>query len=161
MKKNIKIYYNTVYPSSRERSEFFAAIGLGVDAVIIECYASGAVPVTGKGSVLPVIEAANKKNIPVFLTFGSAEGLPAFTEWTDFKERVMPGIYETQAKAIALGAVPLERDSTQKNEVVAEMEKIFKNVSGYKRRIKAVREHFNSQEFDKRIDYVVRYMKKR
>ncbi|HIJ99151.1 TPA: hypothetical protein H1005_04355 [archaeon] len=151
MKKQLDIRYGAVTPPPFQLKLFYAWIDEGIDALILETYAAGGLPTKRENSYIPLIRKAAKKRTPLFLIYGSLTGRPAYTEWSNFKEKLLPGVYEPEVDAIKAGAIYLERDKSQLEEVISGIKEIFETITGYEKRIKAVMKRFNSPEFNRRL----------
>ena len=138
-----------VSPANGLDTTLEAAIGEKPDAIILVAYCSGTVP----SHILPLINKATQSGIPVFSIRRTQDDL-WYTAWSDYTEEAMPGRYESEVGAIALGMTPLQKDMVRLEEVFSGVDEICDEHPDYAGRVNTARERFSSPAWNERIDVI-------
>ncbi len=125
------------------------AIDSRVETIILATYASGTVPET----ILPQIRKATKALIPVF-AIRQTRTDKWFTEWSDYKEEVVPGTYDAEVQAIAAGMIPLQKDLLREKEVLQIVKEVCGTHTDYELRVRHTRDRCSSPAFNNALDIV-------
>jgi len=120
-----------------------------IDVLILEAYCTGVI-----GRIYyPAIEKATKKNIPVFSIRRSTTD-EWFTEWSDRKEEILPGLYGDEADAIAIDLIPLQKDLVRRDEVIRGIQEIADQNSDYYKIIASAMRRYSSDKFNERLNQI-------
>ncbi len=114
----------------------FPMVEAGAKAIIIEGYHSGTLHACSEEeypgcqyNLVPFLEMARERQVPVFLTFGPFIGKHENIGYEPFDEG-KPG-YETSSRMVKAGIVPLRANWRQMEEVCQKMKAVLDHVDDY------------------------------
>ncbi|MBC8500569.1 MAG: hypothetical protein ISS25_03370 [Nanoarchaeota archaeon] len=143
------IFYQPVFPLSTLPRILDIVIDDNIDALVLGAFGTGSTP----SSILPQIERATKKKIPVF-SIRQTTVDQWYTEWSDYKEQLLPGAYQVEVNAIALGLIPLQKDLVRLNEVLEGVQEICESTHDYNQKISLATKRYSSPEWNERLNHI-------
>ncbi len=146
----INIYYQSMFPGSQIIPKVLdRSIDDGLDVLVLGAYGSGSIPT----KILPQIQRATQDEIPVF-SIRQTTTDQWYTEWSDYKEQLLPGIYPNEVNAIARGMIPLQKDLVKLTLVHWTLQQLCKQTNDYQRIISIIPNIFSSQEWNERLNQI-------
>jgi hypothetical protein len=147
--RKASILYQPLAPITFMSERLNSMLDEKIDVLILEAYCTGTI-----GRIYyPVIEKATKKKIPVFSIRRSTTD-EWFTEWSNRKEEILPGLYGDEADAIGIGLIPLQKDLVKRNEVIKGIREIANQTSDYHEIIRTAMKKYSSDQFNKRLNEI-------
>jgi hypothetical protein len=147
--RNAFVFYHSLSPVRSISEILNSLLDKNIDVLILEAYCSGTI-----GHIYhPVIKKATQMKIPVFSIRRSTTD-EWFTEWSDRKEEILPGLYEDEAEAIGIGLIPLQKDLVRRDEVIKGIKEIADQNSDYHKIIASAMRKYSSDKFNERLNQI-------
>lgn len=143
-----EIFYQPLFPLPTLPKLLDIVIDNNIDALILGAYVSGSISTI----ILPQIERATKKEIPVF-SIRQSQTDQWYTEWSDYTEQLLPGIYQDEVNAIDRGLIPLQKDLVRFKEVIEGLQKICESTHDYNQKISIATKRYSSPEWNERLKH--------
>ena len=147
--RKVSLWYQPLAPLQSIPNMLNSLLDEGIDVLILGTYCAGTV-----GSIYhPVIKKATQMKIPVF-SIRQTMTDKWFTEWSDRKEEILPGLYEDEAETIGIGLIPLQKDLLRRDEVIKGIKEIADQNSDYHKIIASAMRKYSSDKFNERLNQI-------
>jgi len=147
--RKASIHYQSLAPVQSIPEILNSLLDGKIDVLILEAYCSGTIGLIYH----PVIKKATQMKIPVFSIRRSTTD-EWFTEWSDRKEEILPGLYEDESDAIGIGLIPLQKDLVRRDEVIRGIKEIIDQNSDYYKIIASAMRKYSSDKFNERLNQI-------